>query len=108
MQKDMTDSAKRKVAEYIGSVYRRSRKRMDVMIHSGGVEESAEQYHTDANMVYLVDRALQDCSKDTRFIIRRELLQIPEPFWYEEYYSRTTYYRLRKQAIDEFLNSLDI
>ncbi|MBR3357541.1 MAG: hypothetical protein IKG46_06890 [Solobacterium sp.] len=107
MNKTMTDSAKRKVAEYIGSVYRRSRKRMDVMLHSG-VEESTAQYHTDADMVYLVDRALEDCSKDTRFIIRRELLQKPDPYWYEEFYSRTTYYRLRKQAIDEFLDSLNI
>lgn len=108
MQNQMTESTKRKLAEYIGNAYMRSRKRMDVMLNTGGVEENPRQYHTDADLVYLVDRALQDCSKDTRKIIRNEYLQKADAYWYEEFYSRSTYYRLKRYAVNEFLKSLDI
>ena len=108
MKKSMTESAKRKVAERIGALYRKSLKHMDIMSNTDCIREGTAVFRSEADLVYLVDRALQDCSRDTRFIIRNDYLKVSDPYWYEEFYSRSTYYRLKKEAISEFLESLDI
>lgn len=108
MGKKLSPSSKRKLVERIGSCYRRSRKRQDLMNNTGCIRENARLYHADADLIYLVDRTLKDCTKDTQNIIRHEFLEVSDPYWYEAYYSRSTFYRLKREAIDEFLKSQDI
>lgn len=45
-----------------------------------------------------------DClSESSQNIIKNEFLFSKEIFWYEKYFSKTTYYKKRKEAVDEFL-----
>nr|WP_307918422.1 hypothetical protein [Mycoplasmopsis bovis] len=36
-------------------------------------------------------------------MITKEFLEKENSYWYEEFYSKTTYYKYRKNAVNEFL-----
>ena len=108
IDKSLSDKDKEKVVKYIGDIYRKSKKRIDVFEFQNAVNENRAIYESDRSLVQLVDRTLEDCSKDTRIIIRYSYLENTDPHWYLNYYARTTYYRYRKEAINEFINCLNI
>ena len=108
MKTELSESAKRKVVERFGVMYRRALKRMDILENTGCICEDAAGYRSEADLVFLVNRALEDCSQDTQCIIKNEYLKVSDPYWYEQYYTRSTYYRLKREAVDEFVESLDI
>ena len=48
-----------------------------------------------------------DCLEENdQFIIRKEVIEGKRGNWYLEYYSSTSYYRLRDKAYDNFLRCL--
>lgn len=108
IEKSLTAEGKEKIVRYIGEVYQRSRRRMDVYEFQNCVHENQQVYDCDQGMVHLIDRTLADCSPETRCIIRREYLEAHRKSWYTEYFSKTAYYRLKKIAVVEFIDCLDI
>lgn len=96
------------VVESIGIEYRRSKKHIDFYKMANCVKENNRAYQDDLLFIMEVDRSLQNCSKDTQTIIRCGYLDIGDTKWYLEYYTKSAYYRLRKVAIEEFLNCLDL
>ncbi|MBZ4195302.1 MG284/MPN403 family protein [Mycoplasma tauri] len=48
-------------------------------------------------------RALECISPESKHLLRKEFLEEKESYWYEKYYSKTTYYKYRRNAVDEFL-----
>ena len=101
-----TNKQLRNIANVIGEHYRLSKRQMESLENQNDVATNMELYKNALDYVRTVDRTLQDCSNDTRLIIRHGFLNNSEPGWYGSYYSRNTYYRLRKKAISEFLNGL--
>lgn len=93
---------------YIGSIYKRSRKRMDIYEFQNCVKENQEAYSCDQGLVHLIDRTLQDCSAETKCIIRKEYLETNPTDWYTEYFAKSSYYRLKKLALEEFMHCLNI
>ena len=98
----------KKIVKYLGSIYQNSKKRMDILSYSGRVCENEPSYQNDLEYVRTINRILSDCSRDTRYIIMREYLMNSESDWYLDVYSRGTYYRLKKRAVNEFIRCLNI
>ena len=90
---------------YIGDMYRRSRREIDCCRFDSVMPAGLAN---DRQLVYLIDRALEDCSNDTKLIIRNDFLKKSEPQWYRNYYNATTYYRRRRRAVEEFMHCLNI
>ena len=105
--KKLDYAAKLKLATYMGEIYQKSRKRMDVYDYVSSENRNSLLVNGDRNWVYIVDRCLKDCSASTRFIIQNEFLEKKNPDWYEKYFSRSVYYRMKKEAVEEFIQSLD-
>ena len=53
-----------------------------------------------------VQFALNSCSKESRFILEKEYICHERKDWWYVYYSRSTYYRFKQRAMDEFLDCL--
>ncbi len=94
------------IARYISRRYREAKVRLDVSAAPAMVTEPNGMYADDAKYVYYVERCLLECSRSTQLIIRREYLSKPEKDWYISYFSRSTYYRLRAKAAEEFVHCL--
>lgn len=94
------------VMQYLGKAYRRSRRRMDISNYLGETAENSKTYDSDRNYVYLIDRTVMDCSSDTRHVIINDYLKKSGPKWYVGYFSKSRYYRIRRDAVHEFLHCL--
>ena len=57
-------------------------------------------------IVRLIELIIEELRSDHRLIITREYMNVPEPSWYVKYYSRSTFYRLRDEAVREFLRRI--
>ena len=95
-----------RITARIATPYRLSLRTMESLESQKAVARNRQDYDDAAEYVHTVDRALQDCSSDTRFIIRNGFLKNNEPDWYMSFYTRNTFYRLRKKAMTEFLTTL--
>ncbi|WP_406616993.1 MG284/MPN403 family protein [Mycoplasmopsis adleri] len=57
--------------------------------------------------IFLSDKfknILECLSDDSKHIIFMEFIKPKHNFWYEDFYSKTTYYKKRKKAVNEFLS----
>lgn len=104
---DFTSKQKRNIVSTIGDRYRVCMRRMESLEAQNAVSLNMKDYRDAQEYVNDINRTLLDCTSDTKLIIRKEFLCVSEPGWYQEYFSRNTYYRLRKKAVEEFLNQLD-
>ena len=49
------------------------------------------------------DEVLDAMPKEERRILKMENIRHAQPDWWQEYYSKSTYYRLRRKAHERFL-----
>lgn len=108
MDQSLTYQEKENIIVYIAREYRRCKRRMDYYEFENRIKENQQTYHSDRSLVFLVDRTLKDCTKTTQCIIENDFLHPYDEKWHTALFSRNTYYRARKNAIDEFLEHLDI
>ena len=87
---------------------RKAKVRLDIRRHQNMVSEPEGGISDDARLVYYVERCLLECARETQLIIRNEFMNESRRDWYIPYFSRTTYYRLRPKAVQEFLEALNI
>lgn len=106
--KEMDYRSQCSMLRYIGEVYQRAKKRLDLADYENTVMEKTALYESDSAFVFLIDRTLQDCSKDTRLIIRNEYLSFSHKEWYRGFYSESTFYRLKRKAVHEFIDCLNM
>ncbi|WP_029513165.1 MG284/MPN403 family protein [Mycoplasmopsis primatum] len=48
-------------------------------------------------------KVLSSLSKNYKHLLENEFLKDNDSFWYTDFYSKTTYYKYRKNAVNEFL-----
>ena len=53
-----------------------------------------------------IEYCASSLEEKNRFIIKNEVIDGKTGKWYKEYFSAPTYYRIRKQAYEEFLRCL--
>jgi len=58
------------------------------------------------NTIQIVEFALSQIDEVYRFLLTKEYIDCCPKYWWNQYYSKTTYYRIKNQAIDAFLTCL--
>ena len=56
----------------------------------------------------MIEHVMENCSSDTVCIIKHDFLDQSPRNWYCNYYAKSSYYRLKKEAVEEFVRCLDI
>ena len=92
----------------IGKIYRRARSRIDVSAMGNCVMEESRDYRDDVSFVSLIERTLLESPPEKRNLLVRTYFMAEEKNWYIGLYTRSTYYRLLKEASEEFIEALDI
>lgn len=90
---------------YLGTIYRSCKKKIEIYQQ---YQSNCKEYQNSVCFVDIIDRVLDGCSHDTKIIIQHDFLERNPTCWYESYFSRSSYYRLKDKAILEFLDCLEI
>lgn len=61
-----------------------------------------------SNLSQHLDSVLLRLSPEKREIIINDFIERKDKLWYLEFYSRSTYYRLKNEAMTSFLNCLGL
>ncbi|HPW53409.1 MAG TPA: hypothetical protein PLI19_02320 [Erysipelotrichaceae bacterium] len=68
--------------------------------------ENYHQQDKNYDLYILVQFALNDLDEDSRRILTQEYIHKRESLWWNSYYSQTTYYSLKRKAMEQFLACL--
>lgn len=60
----------------------------------------------DKDYLFLIHETLRRLSQEEQSVLRNDFLSPLSKNWWMEYYSKSTYYRLRHCAVDRFLHCL--
>ncbi len=71
-------------------------------------KKKSQRNKYDEQFLNLIETTLMTCSEPTNWIIRHDYLEKKKNNWYMEYFAKSSYYRLKKVAINEFLNCLEV
>lgn len=56
--------------------------------------------------VFWIEKSLSDLSEDERLILVQENLENASKSWWMEYFSKSTYYRIKYRAMSRFIDCL--
>ncbi|MCI5722787.1 MAG: hypothetical protein MR283_02100 [Erysipelotrichaceae bacterium] len=90
----------------LGQMYRKEQTKSRISNHNDMHEYSPS--YVQQGIEYMIEEIMQNCSKDTACIIKHDFLMQSPRNWYYNYYAKSSYYRLRKEAVEEFVRCLDI
>lgn len=96
------------IVDHISDVYISSKRDVDIYNMGNTMLIGEPNYQLKKGFVDMVDRYLEDCTQDTRLIIRKDFLEKHDNLWYLEFFSKSTYYAKKKRAMKEFLDCLNI
>ncbi len=68
--------------------------------------ENYNQQDKNYDLYLLVQFALDDIDEDSKRILTQEFINKRESYWWNDYYSQTTYYSLKRKAMEQFLACL--
>ncbi|NLZ75307.1 MAG: hypothetical protein GX914_02250 [Erysipelotrichia bacterium] len=68
--------------------------------------ENYNQQDKNYDLYLLVKFALNDLDEDSKRILTQEYIKKRESHWWNDYYSQTTYYSLKRKAMEQFLACL--
>jgi hypothetical protein len=68
--------------------------------------ENYNQQDKNYDLYLLVQFALDDIDEDSKRILTQEYINKRESYWWNDYYSQTTYYSLKRKALEQFLACL--
>ncbi len=103
---NLTYAEKRIIIGYFANLYNQAVAREELRKINRHSYMSAEE--NDKTLIFLMDHALSHVSRETQLIIRHEFIYKSPDIWYLDYFSKTSYYRFRLLAVDEFINCLNI
>lgn len=106
IDENLTMTQKEQILNYLMKCYRKSCNRVKRYEVLEMVHEHMEIYRHDKTTVMLVDEAMLELSYEEQRIIRNDYMYPKEQKWFTAYYSRSSYYRLKAQAVDKFLRCL--
>lgn len=99
-------SQKEQILRYLMRCYRLSTNRINRFEVCHCVKENQQTYYQDKTTQLLVEDALRELSEDEQRIIRFDYMMPRKDYWYLEFFSKSTYYRLKSKAVDKFLRCL--
>lgn len=102
----MNPAAKHALMKGIGKRYRQAKVRVD-MYDEGVTNMSRDVYQNYRNLIYIINRILQEFTREERMILRRTFFEVSDEGWYKKYYSTNTYKSHLQKAVDDFLQNMD-
>lgn len=90
------------IVRYMGELYRSHRLLLLEKAH-GYDNCSSEEEENARWLIHRMNYSINGLSSQSRYIIRREIIDGKKGNWYEREMSVTGYYRLRKKAYRDFL-----
>ncbi|MBQ0008850.1 MAG: hypothetical protein KBS97_01010 [Firmicutes bacterium] len=70
-------------------------------------ENQSTHIKRNIRIIDRIDKALEELNEELKTIFRNTFFDIKDLYWWNTYYSKTTFYRLRNQAIKDFLLAYD-
>ena len=104
-QTELTYQQKINIMDHLGDVYRSSRRRVKLAQDSNSRYVS-ETLLDDYETIKMLESVLNDCTENTRMIIRNGFFETRRKDWYVTYCTQSSYYRRRKKAVEEYLHGL--
>lgn len=108
MEKSMKLKDKERAVLSLVKGYRRAQRSLEIRDIKGEIQENEVFYNDDKVLVHLVESSLKKCSEDSQRIIENEYFTEAAHDWYLSFYSKSTFYRLKHRAIEEFVNCLNL
>ena len=108
MDKNLTFKEQDQIVHYIIRLYKKVDKKLEVEKLVNKNELVTNINDNDLIFRKIVDDALYDLNEDHHRIILNDYIIKQKPIWIYEYYTKSTYYRLKHKAIEEFLQCLNI
>lgn len=102
---NLTSNEKQVIIAHIADLYNQALAREELRKINASIEKDLEA--NDKLIICIVEYALRRSSKESRTIINNDFVYKSEQSWYLAYFSKTTYYRYKAKAIDEFINCLN-
>lgn len=72
-------------------------------LDEGNVREK-EEVQAKQEFMFLIESILKSMSSDLSLIIRNDYLKKREEKWWQAYFTKSTYYRKKNQAVHEFVS----
>lgn len=89
----------------LASIYKKYKFRIDLNDNYYSIKEG-EPIESYYRYVRVIDLIISKLSSDTKIIILNDFFEDRDNKWYLEYFTKSTYYRLKKKAVNEFINCL--
>jgi len=89
--------------------YKEKVKLINYLISKYNHQKSEDNYRFmcfDSDLVIMIDHVFDRLDVDYQRIIKNDFIEKTSKYWWNEYYSRTTYYRLKNKAMSQFINCL--
>ena len=101
----MTDAhtAKTILIAFHASLYQAAKSRQRYVREINARHPQCDQ---DKDYLFLIDETLSRLSVEEQSVLRNDFLSPLSKNWWMEFYSKSTYYRLRHLAVDRFLHCL--
>lgn len=110
MNKLLKNREQEGIIRYLTQCYRKSSQRLKLHRHLMKERklEASEEQQCGELTVALYESALEALPEMYREIIVREFLDESADGWFYNYYTKSTFYRLRQRAIHEFIDCLNV
>lgn len=104
---NLTDNEKEQILQYLVKCLKKAQNKKRCYDSGFFVQERPETYNNLEATLFLMEITLSSLSDDSRRIIEQDYIVKREKEWWLDFYSKTTYYRLKRKAIDEFIRCLE-
>ncbi|MBO4218873.1 MAG: hypothetical protein IKX74_06125 [Erysipelotrichaceae bacterium] len=85
---------------------RRARDLFELYNRTAFISFTLKEEDENYRLYQLVDFVLSSLPEEYRFLLEREYVQQAPRYWWQLFYSKTTYYRLKRKAITELFRRL--
>ena len=118
MKQNLDFKEKCKIIRRLGKEYKKakiftSKPYVNYFMHQGVRENSTDYLSKNEkdrehyeNLIKLLDMVLGAMDKEYSIILRNDYFESQDSNWWLYYYSRSTYYRLKGRAMDEFMEAM--
>lgn len=100
----LTYQEKEQLCAHLGKMYRKGMFHTGLVIHGMVMDQLADD--ADIDVAAHLRMILLRMDQRYALIILNDFLEIKEGGWWKEYYSRSSYYRYKKLAVDALLAQL--
>ncbi len=102
--KHLTNREKEIILKQLVSCYNQSKKRSSFC---NIIKNNDRRIEHDVRYVQYIDAMIDYCTPESQKILKNEYFEPVVKVWSNEYYSRSTWYRLKKKAVEEFIDCLE-